>query len=145
MSASTQIEHPRSEVVRLVAQLRDSGESTTTDSSTATVHRPPDGPWTYQFTTDDRWGMVAGGPLGGETTYPGWGPVHLEPGQWMVFFAGDLAAVVSPSRVRIGGSATIARDEPASELEAAMVTAIRAEREALASGTESRERERNTA
>jgi hypothetical protein len=90
-----------------------------------------DGAWEYHFESGDRWGVVAAGvDRSVETTYPGWGTVVIGPDSWAVFYEGTLVGMVSVTGGRIGWYAP---GGDLDDLESAMHTAFRTERDALAS------------
>lgn len=121
------------EIARFAAQIGDAiGFSfDEAESPASSDHLNSDGAWEYHFETDERWGFVAAGLDDFlETTYPGWNSVAIQPGHWAVFYEGTFAGTVSPHGGRIGGCALLEWDDDTA-LEAAMLDAFRAERDAL--------------
>jgi hypothetical protein len=136
MVADKQTENPATELSLLAREIDGATGGSFDAESPAASELDSDGAWAYHFQTDERWGFVAAAPdTSAETTYSGWGTITVKPDHCAVFFDGDLAGIVSPYGGRIGGYAVATRDENVGELEDAMVTAFRAEYDALTTGT----------
>lgn len=137
MNAEHNPDNPATELSLLAAEIDEATGGSFDVEPPAASELDSDGAWAYHFQTDERWGFVAAGPdTSAETTYPGWGTITVKPDHCAVFFNGDLAGIVSPYGGRIGGYAVATRDENVDELEDAMVTAFRAEYDALTTGTD---------